>query len=327
METVKQIQSLIVVYFVLIVFLLLCVAATPLLIRHGLAVSGHLIIKEEFLETVLIAAILCFSYLILRAYRRTLDAYRRAVSRAGEEKSRLVSRLADAFSYIGSVNVGIKEIQSVVCGWNHYPQTRKEFKQFLQGLTAKVMTATGAPWIVVRIVDLCSGRTIKEFTARGSGVAVPPATIGNRALMEGGHCRSLGYAMKSKPMQSIFGWQVFILLVFLALTFANEVLDLPYLVFGDQPTTWSQRSGEIFIEIFIFISVVALEICLFRRLVGRIKILEGFLPICANCKKIRHQDQWEQIENYISKNSLARFSHSLCPDCQAKLYPELFRDL
>lgn len=186
MESVKPIKSLIVVYLVLIVLLLLCVAATPLLIRHGLAVNGHLIIEEEFLETVLIAAILCFSYVILKAYRRTLNAYRSAVARAGEEKSKLVSRLVDAFSYIGSVNVGIKEIQSVVCGWNHYPQTRKEFKQFLQGLTAKVMSATGAPWIVVRIVDLCSGRTIKEFTARGPGVAVPPATIGNRALMEGG---------------------------------------------------------------------------------------------------------------------------------------------
>lgn len=133
--------------------------------------------------------------------------------------------------------------------------------------------------------------------------------------------------MKNKPAQSIFGWQVFILLAFLALTFANEVLDPPYLVFGDQPTTWSQRSSAIFIEIVIFITVVALEICLFRRLASRIKILEGFLPICANCKKIRHQDQWEQIENDISKNPLVRFSHSLCADCQAKLYPELFRDL
>lgn len=206
MESVKQIKSLIVVYLVLMTFLLLCVAVTPLLIRHGLAVRGHLIIEEEFLETVLIAAILCFSYLILKAYRRTLNAYRRAVARAGEEKSKLVSRLVDAFSYIGSVNVGIKEIQSVVCGWNHYPQTRKEFKQFLQGLTAKVMTAAGAPWIVVRIVDPGSGRTIKEFTARSPGAAVPPATIGNRALMEGAWVegyRAIGVRHKNPDMLTV----------------------------------------------------------------------------------------------------------------------------
>jgi hypothetical protein len=132
--------------------------------------------------------------------------------------------------------------------------------------------------------------------------------------------------MKTKPMHSIFKWQVGILLVFMALTFANEVIDLPHFVFGDQATSWSQRSGEILIEITVFVAVFVLELCLFRRLLGRIKILEGFLPICAGCKKIRHQDQWEQIESYISKNSLACFSHSLCPDCQKKLYPELFQD-
>jgi len=132
--------------------------------------------------------------------------------------------------------------------------------------------------------------------------------------------------MKTKPMHSIFKWQVGILLVFMALTFANEVIDLPHFVFGDQVTSWSQRSGEIFIEITVFVAVFVLELCLFRRLLGRIKILEGFLPICASCKKIRHQDHWEQIESYITKNSLACFSHSLCPDCQKKLYPELFQD-
>ena len=114
------------------------------------------------------------------------------------------------------------------------------------------------------------------------------------------------------------------MLVFLTLTFANEVLDLPHLLLGDQSTTWSQRIGEISIEIVIFIAVVTLEIHLFNKLIRQIKILEGFLPICANCKKIRIQDQWEQIEKYISENSLARFSHSLCPECAQKLYPELF---
>jgi hypothetical protein len=185
MESVKKIQSLIVVYLVLIVFLLLCVAATPLLIRHGLAIGGRLIIEEEYLESAMIVAILALSFVIMIAYRRTLEAYRRAVARAGEDKSQLVSRLTEAFSYIGSVNIGLKEIQSIVCGCDHYPQTRKEFKQFLHGLTTKVMTDTGAAWVVVRIIDPCSGRTIKGYTAQGHGGAAPSTTIGNRAIIEG----------------------------------------------------------------------------------------------------------------------------------------------
>jgi hypothetical protein len=203
MKAVKEIKTLIVIYVALMVFLLTVIAATPFLIRHSLAISSHLVIQEEFLETALILAIFGLSYLILKAYQRSLDAYRSAVDRAGKEKSKLASRLVEAFNYIGSVNVGIKEIQSVVCGCDHYPQTRKEFNQFLQGLTAKVMSATGASWIVVRIIDLRRGRTIKEFTTRGRGIIVPSATIGNRVLMEGGlveDYRAIGVRQKNPDM-------------------------------------------------------------------------------------------------------------------------------
>lgn len=54
-----------------------------------------------------------------------------------------------------------------------------------------------------------------------------------------------------------------------------------------------------------------------------IKVLSGFLPICASCKKIRDsQGYWEQIEEYIRANSEAEFSHGICPDCMQRLYPE-----
>jgi PAS domain S-box-containing protein len=52
-----------------------------------------------------------------------------------------------------------------------------------------------------------------------------------------------------------------------------------------------------------------------------VKLLSGLVPICANCKKIRDdQGYWTQIESYIQDHSDARFSHSICPDCAAKLY-------
>ncbi len=52
-----------------------------------------------------------------------------------------------------------------------------------------------------------------------------------------------------------------------------------------------------------------------------IKTLSGFIPICANCKKIRDdQGYWNQIEKYISEHSDAVFSHALCPECLEKLY-------
>ena len=130
--------------------------------------------------------------------------------------------------------------------------------------------------------------------------------------------------MRRHHIQAVFIWQISILLIFLALTVANEVLDLPHLLLGDQATTWGQRTGEICIELIFWVAVITLEVLLFRNLIRRIKILEGFLPICANCKKIRTRDQWQQIESYISEHSLVQFSHSLCPECQEKLYPEIY---
>jgi hypothetical protein len=61
-----------------------------------------------------------------------------------------------------------------------------------------------------------------------------------------------------------------------------------------------------------------------------IENLEGIFPICVNCKKIRRektdpkdQNNWEPIEKYLSKKTSAEFSHSICPECIEKLYPDL----
>ncbi|MBW2615776.1 MAG: cyclic nucleotide-binding domain-containing protein [Deltaproteobacteria bacterium] len=57
-----------------------------------------------------------------------------------------------------------------------------------------------------------------------------------------------------------------------------------------------------------------------------VKVLGGFLPICANCKKIRNEDDsWIPIEKYITEHSEAEFSHGICPECAKKLYPEFYK--
>ncbi len=58
---------------------------------------------------------------------------------------------------------------------------------------------------------------------------------------------------------------------------------------------------------------------------ARIKTLSGLLPICAACKKIRDdKGYWNQIELYVKEHSEAEFTHSLCPECGKKLYPEYY---
>ena len=66
-----------------------------------------------------------------------------------------------------------------------------------------------------------------------------------------------------------------------------------------------------------------------QKALKEIKTLEGFLPICANCKKIRKegapynvQESWIALETYLQQHTQAQFTHSICPDCMRKLYPE-----
>ena len=61
-----------------------------------------------------------------------------------------------------------------------------------------------------------------------------------------------------------------------------------------------------------------------KEALAQVKSLQGLLPICANCKKVRNDEgYWQQIEYYLAEHSDAEFSHGLCPDCVEKLYPEL----
>lgn len=57
----------------------------------------------------------------------------------------------------------------------------------------------------------------------------------------------------------------------------------------------------------------------------KVKLLSGFLPICASCKSIKDDKGfWSQVEAYIANHSEAKFSHGICPTCAKKLYPEIY---
>ena len=52
----------------------------------------------------------------------------------------------------------------------------------------------------------------------------------------------------------------------------------------------------------------------------KLRVLQGMLPICGFCKRIRNGTEWQQMERYITDHSEARFSHTYCPECGRKHY-------
>ena len=62
-----------------------------------------------------------------------------------------------------------------------------------------------------------------------------------------------------------------------------------------------------------------------KEALATINTLGGLIPICAQCKSIRDDSgYWQKLEKYITENSEAQFSHSVCPDCIKDLYPEYY---
>jgi hypothetical protein len=83
--------------------------------------------------------------------------------------------------------------------------------------------------------------------------------------------------------------------------------------------------------ILIFSRNLYRNIAALQDALRQIKTLEGLLPVCCNCGKIRVEDgdykeqkDWVRFEQYISERTDADFSHGICPDCAQKLYPEVY---
>ncbi len=63
-----------------------------------------------------------------------------------------------------------------------------------------------------------------------------------------------------------------------------------------------------------------------RALVKRVNVLEGFLPICSFCKKIRDQnDTWQPLEQFITDRSNVQFTHGFCPECGQRHYGDFLK--
>ena len=105
----------------------------------------------------------------------------------------------------------------------------------------------------------------------------------------------------------------------------DEWVDITHLLFGEAPTpfNWKEASFESLLIAILGLMIINHTQKIFQRM----KYLEGILPVCSSCKKIRDENgDWQALESYIHNKSAARFSHGICPDCKKKLYPELFPD-
>ena len=100
-------------------------------------------------------------------------------------------------------------------------------------------------------------------------------------------------------------------------------IRLPFLAAWNAPSPWPVRLIDAAVETAILVGFVFLVTRTIRQQ-RQISLLEGMLPICSFCKRIRDESgRWHRLEAFISERSGARVSHTFCQECGRKHYGEL----
>ena len=116
--------------------------------------------------------------------------------------------------------------------------------------------------------------------------------------------------------RTVLWWEIAAFSLLIAVSWADELFGVPALLFGGSHQPNYREAGlETIVILLVAIPVVTRT----RRVAARLFHLEGFLRVCAWCKKVR-QDQalWQTAEAYIASHMHVNLSHSICPDCLEK---------
>lgn len=159
------------VLFLLIVF-------TPYLIKSGVPPF-----EEELVEVAVLTLLFGVGYVVLLLHRKEVATNLRKLARFKQNKESLEQQLDEAFKYIGTVNIQVREIKEVFSNTSKFPETKKDFRHILHFLTDKALSMVNAEWVLIRIIDTQNLETLREYCqARGKAVILKHK-IGNKELV------------------------------------------------------------------------------------------------------------------------------------------------
>ena len=103
--------------------------------------------------------------------------------------------------------------------------------------------------------------------------------------------------------------------ILLTVLWLDEYVDVPFRYFGALKTPL--RPQEFWFEalsvLLVATVVIAATLWVFRRL----RILEGFVQVCAWCRKVNVEDEWVSFEQYLKHEHDVQSTHGICPECRA----------
>ncbi|MDZ4200519.1 MAG: hypothetical protein U1E27_14685 [Kiritimatiellia bacterium] len=132
---------------------------------------------------------------------------------------------------------------------------------------------------------------------------------------------------KHRTVGSLFGevafWQGLGFFALICLIWAKEAMDFPSLFYGvpESPPDWlgaSLLTAGVLVIGFVVVANTYLQ---------QSRVLKGFISVCSYCRKVHVEEtSWEQMETFISENTLAEFTHGVCPSCYKTLMADLEKE-
>ena len=118
--------------------------------------------------------------------------------------------------------------------------------------------------------------------------------------------------MKTQHVSKILWYEVIGFLVIIVLSWTNELTDLPHFIGGvHYVPNWRESALETLIVLLVATPVLILT----KRLVSRLYYLEGFLRVCAWCKKLEQDGEWISLEEFFERKFQTETSHGMCVAC------------
>jgi hypothetical protein len=111
---------------------------------------------------------------------------------------------------------------------------------------------------------------------------------------------------------TILWYEAFGFLTIIALSWVNELSDLPYLVGG---TNYVPNWRESALETGIVAAIGIVVMIHTRRLLSRLHYLERFVRVCAWCKKLKLNGEWVPLEQFFETRFQTETSHGMCDVC------------
>ena len=105
-------------------------------------------------------------------------------------------------------------------------------------------------------------------------------------------------------------------LVILVLSYLDDLLELPSLIFSDHPFAFVFRRSTL--GILLVLAVWFLVSTSTRRALERVRYLEKFMRVCSWCRRIDYKGEWMPLEDFMKQGFDTPTTHGICPECLSR---------